>query len=132
MTSSSNLVPMVLNSSKSPVIKTITLMLIEEDLKLIVKQIIDFESFRVNGLPLKSYFEAQGWKDYFEMLNGPTFPYLVKKIWVRAEVYDESDVALEETQKIVENEELKGKSRVEMGLEEFKEVEIRSTLWGLI
>lgn len=40
----------------------------------------------------------------FEILNGPTFPYLVKDLWVRAEVYDESSIYLEERQKIVENE----------------------------
>lgn len=58
------------------------------------------------------------------MLNSSTFPYLVKDFWVRAEVYDESFNALEKNYKITENRKLKGKSRVEMGLEEFKEMEI--------
>lgn len=65
------------------------------------------------------------------MLSGPTFPYLIKDFWVRAEVYDENSATLEENQKIVENEELRGKTRAEMGLEDFKEVEIRSAVMGV-
>lgn len=60
MESSSNPVPMVVEYGKALQIKPNTLMLREEDLKLIIEKIIDFESFRVNGFPLKSYFEAQG------------------------------------------------------------------------
>lgn len=107
---------MVVNSGKSLEIQPITLSLKEEDLKLIVEQIVDFESFRVIGFPLQSYFEYQGWLKYFEMLNGPTFPYLVKDLWVMAEVYDESPSALEENWKIAENEKLKGERKDKMGL----------------
>lgn len=80
MASSSNPVSMVVNHGKALQIKPITLMLREEDLKLIIKKIIDFKPFRVNGFPLKAYFEAQWWVNYFEMLNGHTFPYLVKDL----------------------------------------------------
>ncbi|CAI8607750.1 unnamed protein product [Vicia faba] len=45
----------------------------------------------------------------FDILNGPTYSYLVKNFWVRVKVYDEGDVALEECQKIVGNEDFKGK-----------------------
>lgn len=65
------------------------------------------------------------------MLNGHTFYYLVKDFGVMAKVYDESSAALEENQSIAENEELWGKTRVEMGLEAFKEVEIRSVVTGV-
>ncbi|CAL5213821.1 unnamed protein product [Lathyrus oleraceus] len=65
------------------------------------------------------------------MMNGPTFPYMVKDFWVRAEVYDESSATLEENQKIVEKEELGGKTRAEMGLEDFKEVEITLVVMGV-
>lgn len=47
------------------------------------------------------------------------------------EVYDESYTALEENQKIAKNRKLKGKSIVEMGLEEFKEVEMRYVVMGV-
>lgn len=65
------------------------------------------------------------------MLNGNTFPYLVKDFWVRYGVYDESSASLEECQKIVENEELKWKTKAEMGLEATKEVEIRLVVMGI-
>ncbi|XP_050902473.1 uncharacterized protein LOC127114014 [Lathyrus oleraceus] len=131
MASSLDPVSMVVNSGKSLEIKPKTLTLREEDPKLIIEHIVDFESFRVNGFPLKAYFEDQGWINYFKMLNDPTFPYLINDFWVRTKVHDESAVALKENQKITESEELKGKIRVEMGLEDFKEVEIRSTVMGV-
>lgn len=116
MASSSNPIPMVVNYGKSLVIKPKTLSLGEEDLKLIVYQIVDFESFRVNRSLLQTYFEDQEWLYYFEMLNGPTFSYLVKDFRVRAKVYDESLTAFEECQKITQNEELEGKKREGMSV----------------
>ncbi|XP_050878186.1 uncharacterized protein LOC127082005 [Lathyrus oleraceus] len=115
---------MVVDSGKALKIKHRTLMLRKDDLKLIIEQIVDFESFRVNGFSLKASFEVQGWINYFKMLNGPTSPYLVKDLWVKDGVYDECSVALD-------NGKLKGKSRAEMGLEEFKEVEIRYVVMGV-
>lgn len=50
------------------------------------------------------------------MMNGHTFPYLVKDFWVKAEVCGESPSDLKENQKIAENEELGGKTRAEIGL----------------
>jgi len=56
---------------------------------------------------------------------------LVKDFWVRAEVYDEEAAELEEWQKITEDLRLKGKTRKDMGLEDFKKVEIRSAMLGI-
>lgn len=95
MTSTSNQAPMVIDYRNNLQIKPRTLKLREGDLKLIVEQIVDFESFWVNGYPLKAYFEAQGWMNFFDMLNGPTFSYLVKYFWVKLEVYDGGVAALE-------------------------------------
>lgn len=61
----------------------------ENDLKSIVEQVIDFKSFEVNGYSLKEHFKVQGWMQFFNILNGPTYPFLVKDFWVRVEVYDE-------------------------------------------
>lgn len=69
--------------------------------------------------------------DFFDMLNGSTYPCLVKDFWVRVEVYNEGAIAFEESHKITRNEDLKGKSRVEMGLDEFKEVKIRFVVIGV-
>lgn len=89
---------------------------------LIVQHIIDFNSFEVNVYPLKEQFEVQGWIHFFDILHGPTYPCLVKYLWVRAEVYDEVVASFEEIGKIVKDEANKGKSRDELSLKEFKEV----------
>lgn len=68
----------------------------ENELKLILEKIMDFESFSVNGYPLRDYFEVKGWIPQFEILNGPTYPYLVKDFWVREEVFDEDYAAYEQ------------------------------------
>lgn len=65
------------------------------------------------------------------MLNGPTYPHLVKDFWVRAEAYDEFIIFVEENQKVVEDNSLRGKNRKEMGLKEFKEMEIRFVVMGV-
>lgn len=43
-----------------------------KDLKLLVEQIVDFDSFNKNGYDLWSYFRVQKWSSFFEMMNGPT------------------------------------------------------------
>jgi len=45
---------------------------------------------------------------------------LVKDFWIRVEVYDREAAKMEEFEKIEGDESLKGKTRAEMGLEEFK------------
>lgn len=45
------------------------------------------------------------------MINGLTYPYMVKYFWVKAKVFDEGGAALEENQKIAENKDFKGKFR---------------------
>lgn len=59
--------------------------------------------------------------NYFEIPNGPTYPRQVKDLWVRGEVYDEFVVEAEERNDIENGKSLKGKSRVKMGLKEFKD-----------
>ena len=66
--------------------------------------------------------------NFFYMLNGPIFPCLVKYFWIRVEVFHKGVATIGEIRKITENKDIKGKSRAEMGLKEFKEVEIRSAV----
>lgn len=65
------------------------------------------------------------------MLNEPTYPHLARDFWVKSEVYDEVVASMEENQKASGDNSLKGKSRKEMGLKEFEEVEIRSDVMGV-
>lgn len=96
-----------------------------------MEQLVDFKSFEVYGYPLKEHFEVQGWMYFFGMLNGPTYPYLFKELCVRVEVYDEVVASFKEKGKIAEDKANIGKSRPEMGLKEFKEVEIKPVVMGI-
>ncbi|MCI26864.1 disease resistance protein, partial [Trifolium medium] len=51
--------------------------------------------------------------------------------WMKSYLYDEHETRLEEEWAVEKNLEMQGKTRKETGLEEFKEVEIRSTIVGL-
>lgn len=116
---------MNVESGKSLTIKPKTINIKKENLKLIVKQIIDFDSFNHNGYDLLSFFIVQKWYSFVDMLNGPTYPHLVRDLWVRAEVYNELTSYMEQNMKVKNDKSLKGKSINEMGLKEFEEVEIR-------
>lgn len=78
MASSSQQAPVEVESGKGFHIKLRIMKFIKNELTLILEQIVDFESYSVNGYPLREYFEVQGWMFYFEMPNEPTYPYLVK------------------------------------------------------
>jgi len=65
------------------------------------------------------------------MLNGPTYVTLVKDFWARAEVYDVEAALDEEDKAMFRNPSLRGKTRQEMGLESFRQTEIRSTVVGI-
>jgi len=74
---------------------------------------------------------AQQLFPYFDMLNGPTFEKLVEDFWVRAEVYDLDAAKDEELQVVTKDPSLRGKTRNEMGLEPFRQTEIRSSVMGI-
>lgn len=65
------------------------------------------------------------------MLNGPTYPYLVRDLQVTGEVYDELSASMEQSLMVRNENSLKGKSIVEMGLKKFEEVEIMSVVIGV-
>lgn len=64
---------MSVDSEKTMKIKPKTMSINKEDLKIIVRQIIDFRSLALNGYSIHNYFEFQNWMPFFEMLNGPTY-----------------------------------------------------------
>ena len=76
---SSSTYPLNVNSMQKLKIKPKTIPLDKDELKLLIEQVVDFDSFEANGCPLKSYFEFQGWMNFFDMLNGTTYPSLVKR-----------------------------------------------------
>lgn len=113
------------------IIKLKTMDLNQNYLKLLVEQIIDFDSFSQNGYYLWSFFRVQEWSPIFDMLNGPTYPHLVKDFWARVEVFDEL-ATCEELKLLVEmDNSLKEKTRKEVDLEKFEEFEIRYVVMGV-
>jgi len=65
------------------------------------------------------------------MINGPTYLTLIRHFWVRAEIYDLKASQLEMEEKILIDPSLQGKTHEEMGLEPFRQEEIRSSIMGL-
>ena len=100
---------------------------------------IPYESFEVqiespverNEMNMNALMVAQQMFPYFEMLNGPTYVTLVKDFWVRAEVYDVDAAKDEELKAVIKDPSIRGKTRKEMGLESFRQTEIRSAVMGI-
>jgi len=92
---------------------------------------IDFASQNRNGMEMDALIAAHEMFPYFEMLNGPTYVTLVKDFWVRAEVYDVDAAKDEELKVVIKDPSLRGKTRKEMGLESFRQTEIRSAVMGI-
>ncbi|XP_050916763.1 uncharacterized protein LOC127131923 [Lathyrus oleraceus] len=69
--------------------------------------------------------------NYFNILNGPTYSLLIKDFWARVGMYDKF-AALVEVRNAIENDKsLKGKTRIETGLNEFKCTEIKYVVMGV-
>ena len=96
-----------------------------------VESPVDFASLKRNGMNLDALMAAQQFFAYFNMLNGPTYVKLVKDFWVRAEVYDMDAAKVEELQAVARDRSLRGKTRKEMGLEPFRQTEIRSAVMSI-
>ncbi|XP_045809769.1 uncharacterized protein LOC123904122 [Trifolium pratense] len=103
----------------------------ESLLTLLPKKMVDFNSLKANGYDVKPYFTSQGWDMYFEMLNGPIYPDLLRHFWMKAKVFTKVEAKQEELLAIERNPSLKGKSRKEMGLLEFTCTQIKSNVCGI-
>jgi len=112
-------------------IKPKTMAISYESLEVQIKSPVDFASLNRNGINMDALMAAQQMFPYFDMLNGPTFVKLVKDFWVRAEIYDVEAAKAEELQAVTRDPSLRGKTRKEMGLEPFRQTEIRSAVMGI-
>jgi len=117
-----------INTGSSYMIKPKTMAIPFESFEVQVESLVDFASLRRNGMNLDALMGAQQLYAYFSMLNGPTYVKLVKDFWVRAEVYDLDAAKIEEHQAVARDPSRKGKTRKEMGLEPFRQTEIRSAV----
>ena len=112
-------------------IKPKTMAIPLESFEVQVESPVDFASLKRNGMNLDALMAAQQFFAYFNMLNGPTYVKLVKDFWVRAEVYDMDAAKVEELQAVARDRSLRGKTRKEMGLEPFRQTEIRSAVMSI-
>jgi len=112
-------------------IKPKTMSIPIESFEVQIESHVDFASLNRNGMNMDALIAAQEMFPYFDMLNGPTYVKLVKDFWIRAEVYDEEAANNEELQAVIRDPSLKGKTRKEMGLETFRQTEIRSAVMGV-
>jgi len=64
-------------------------------------------------------------------VNGPTYVNLIRHLCVRDSVYDKHAAKLEIEEKVLIDPSLAGKTREEMSLEPFIDIEIRSSIMGV-
>jgi len=112
-------------------IKGRTMALEEWDLIVQIESPVDFTSLVCHGCNMKELYESQDLLNYFDMLNGPTYMNLIRNFWVIAHVYDKHAAKLEMEEKVLIDPSLAGKTREEMGLEPFIDIEIRSSIMGV-
>jgi hypothetical protein len=56
-----------------------------------IEEVVDFESLRVNGMgKIKELLVSQNLSVFFDILNGPVYPNLVKDFWMKADVLNKS------------------------------------------
>jgi len=76
------------SSSSGLLIKSKTMAIPVESFEVQIESPVDFESLKRNGMDMEALIGMQQMFSYFDMLDGPTYVYMVKDFWVRAEVYD--------------------------------------------
>jgi len=103
----------------------------EWELTVQVESPLDFTSLAYHGCNIKEFYKAQDLLHYFYILNSPTYVNHIRHFWVRASVYDKHVAKLEMEEKMLIDPSLAGKSREEMGLEPFVDVEIKSSIMGV-
>ncbi|MCI00907.1 hypothetical protein A2U01_0021931, partial [Trifolium medium] len=123
--------PQIVSIGKSFIVTGNVMDFNENLLKLWYDRMVDFESLKANDFDVEELFINQGWKRYFDMLNGPIFTKMVKEFWMKSKVYDDLSARVEKEQIVLKDPSLKGKSREEMGLKAYNGTEIRSVIAGL-
>jgi len=119
------------SSSSNLQIKPKTMAIPIESFEVQSESHVDFASLNRNRMEMDALIAVHEMFPYFEMLNGPTYVTLVKDFWVRVEVYDVDAVKDEELKAMIKDPSLRGKTRNEMGLESFRQTEIRSAVMGI-
>jgi len=80
--SSSQALPMQIDSGESYVIKPITMEVREDGQIVQVESPVEFPSLEHHGVDVSNYLLRQALDTYFRVLNGPTYEELVKNFWL--------------------------------------------------
>src|SRR4030066_2070929 len=102
-TSSTKMKSIDLSSQQTLKIKPNTSSVSKESLKILIEQVVDFDSLGRNGVTVAEFFAFQKWSTFFQMLNGPTYKEMVKEFWIKVEVFDEEAADRELAKKIDED-----------------------------
>ena len=122
---------MQINTDSGYLLKPKSMAIPLESFDVQIESPVNFASLKRNGMDLEALITVQEMFPYFEMLNGPIYEKLVKEFWIRAEVYDLEAAKDEELKAVIQDPSLAGKTRKEMGLESFRQIEIRSAVMGI-
>lgn len=60
----------------------------ENHFVVIIEGLVNFEEMMAHGFDLQSIVSKNGWDNFFDMLYCPTYPNLIKELWVNAFVQE--------------------------------------------
>ena len=118
-------------SRKSLKIKPNTTSVPRDSLKVLVEQVVDFDSLMRNGVQISRFFSAQSLNPFFQIHHGPTYTELVKNFWIKAEIFDKEASEKELAVAMSLDKTKRKKTRADFGLPELTETEIRSNVMGV-
>src|SRR4030065_2645114 len=107
------------SSGKSLKIKPNTTNVPKDSLKVLVEQVIDFDSLMRNGIQVSRFFSAQSLNPFFQIHHGPTYTELVKNFWIKAEIFDKEASEKELALAMSLDKSNKKKIRTDFGLSGF-------------
>src|SRR4030066_1813754 len=119
------------SSRKALMIKPNTTSVPKDSLKVLVEQVVDFDSLMRNGVQISRFFSAQSLNPFFQTHHGPTYTELVKNFWIKAEIVDKEASEKELALAMSLDKSKKKKTRTDFGLSEFIEMEIKSNVMGV-
>src|SRR4030065_2521262 len=119
------------SSRKALKIKPNTTNVPKDSLKVLVEQVVDFDSLMRNGVQISRFFSAQSLNPFFQIHHGPAYTELVKNFWIEAEIFDKEASEKELVVAMSLEKTKKKKTRTDFGLPELTETEIKSNVVGV-
>ena len=77
-----------------------------DSITVLCEPFIDFQNIKDNGFDLLADVTNQGWENYFNLLNGPVLPHLMKYFWIHAKSSTFQVVSFVKGKKVIINEQI--------------------------